>query len=120
MSDKVVGLFYVLGSVFLESTGQIFLKKSANHNLAGRSDVRVLQAARDKWLVTGIVCFLLEFVSWTLALQRLDVSLAYQLSCLTFIAVTLLSRSWLSEHIGRSRWVGLTCIFLGSILVGAS
>lgn len=120
MSDKVIGLFYVLGSILLESAGQIFLKKSADFNLADRSVARVLQAIRDKWFATGIICFVLEFISWTLALQRLDVSLAYQLSCLTFIAVSFFSRYWLSEYLDRSRWIGLICIVMGSILVGTS
>lgn len=120
VSDKVIGLSYILGSILLESAGQLFLKKSADLNFADRPVARVLEAIHDKWLISGIVCFILEFVSWTLALQRLDVSLAYQLSCLTFIAVTFFSRSWLSEQIDRSRWIGLICIFLGSILVGTS
>lgn len=80
----------------------------------------LLAATRDKWLILGIVCFIFEFVSWTFALQRLDVSLAYQLSCLTIITVTVFSRLWLTEQIAGYRWIGLICIFLGSVLVGAS
>ena len=80
----------------------------------------LLAAARDRWLVLGIVCFIFEFISWTFALQRLDVSLAYQLSCLTLITVAVFSRFWLSEHIAGFRLFGLVCICLGSILVGAS
>ena len=121
MNDRVVGLLYVSTSVILESVGQISLKQSAERNSTGRNIARMLlAAARDRWLILGIACFILEFISWTFALQRLDVSLAYQLSCLTIIAITVLSRLWLTEHIAGYRWIGLTCIFLGSILVGTS
>lgn len=108
-------------SVILESVGQVSLKQSAKRSSTGRTIARMLlEAARDRWLILGIVCFILEFVSWTFALQRLDVSLAYQLSCLTLITVTLFSRLLLTEQIAGYRWMGLICIFLGSILVGAS
>jgi multidrug transporter EmrE-like cation transporter len=121
LNDRIVGLLYVSASVILESLGQISLKHSAERNSSGRGVARMLFAAtRDKWLTLGIVCFVFEFGSWTLALQRLDVSLAYQLSCLTVITVTVSSRLWLAEKITGYRWIGLICIFLGSILVGAS
>ena len=120
MNDRIVGLLYVLTSVILESAGQISLKRSAERDSTGRNAPALLAAARDGWLVLGIVCFIFEFISWTFALQRLDVSLAYQLSCLTLITVTVFSRFWLNEHIAGYRWFGLICIFLGSILVGAS
>jgi drug/metabolite transporter (DMT)-like permease len=117
----MIGLTYVLTSVALESAGQISLKRAAERNSAGRNVAgMLLAAARDKWLVMGISCFVLEFISWTLALQRLDVSLAFQLSSLTFIAVAVSSHVWLTEHIAGYRWIGLICIFLGNILVGAS
>lgn len=117
----MIGLAYVLTSVALESAGQISLKHAAERNSAGRNVAQMLlAAARDKWLVTGITCFVLEFISWTLALQRLDVSLAFQLSSLTFIAVAVSSHVWLTEHIAGYRWIGLICIFLGNILVGSS
>jgi drug/metabolite transporter (DMT)-like permease len=117
----MIGLLYVLTSIILESVGQISLKHAAERNSVGRNVARMLlAAARDKWLVAGIGCFILEFISWTLALQRLDVSLAFQLSSLTFIAVAVSSRIWLTEQIAGYRWIGLICIFLGNILVGAS
>jgi multidrug transporter EmrE-like cation transporter len=112
---------YVSSSILLESVGQISLKHAAERNAAGRSVARMLLAAtRDRWLIVGIVCFLFEFVCWTFALQRLDVSLAYQFSCLTIITVAVFSRLWLTEQIAGYRWIGLICIFSGSLLVGAS
>ena len=121
MNDRMIGLLYVLTSIILESVGQISLKHAAERNSAGRNVARMLlAAARDKWLVGGIACFILNFISWTLALQRLDVSLAFQLSSLTFIAVAVSSRIWLTEQIAGYRWIGLMCIFLGNILVGSS
>ncbi len=121
MSGRIIGLSYVLASVVLESGGQLALKRSAELNNFGRDMLPLLRAAvTDAWLMTGVACFLLEFVTWTLALHYLEVSLAYQLSCLAYITVGLSSRLWLSEQLGFSRWVGLFAIFAGSVLVGAS
>jgi drug/metabolite transporter (DMT)-like permease len=121
VNDRMVGLLYVLTSIILESAGQISLKQAAERNSIGRNVAQMLwSAAHDKWLVAGIGCFILEFISWTLALQRLDVSLAFQLSSLTFIAVAVSSHVWLTEHIAGYRWIGLICILLGNILVSSS
>jgi multidrug transporter EmrE-like cation transporter len=120
MNDRLLGLSYILASVVLESVGQVTLKHSANGNPGGVSVIRRLITLHDKFLVVGLTCFLLEFCTWTLALQRLDVGLAYQLGCLSYVGVALLSSVWLSEQMDRYRWIGLAGILSGSILVGTS
>jgi multidrug transporter EmrE-like cation transporter len=97
------------------------LKQSAERHYCHGEFLRLLRRVlSDKWCILGIACFAVEFVLWTLALQRLDVSLAYQLGCLSFVGVALLSRIWLGESISSKRWVGIILILIGSILVGAS
>jgi multidrug transporter EmrE-like cation transporter len=120
MNDRLLGLSYILASVVLESVGQVALKQSADGNPGGLNVIKRLVTLRDKLLAVGIACFLLEFCTWTLALHRLDVSLAYQLGCLSYVGVVLLSSVWLSEQMDRYKWIGLVCILSGSILVSTS
>jgi multidrug transporter EmrE-like cation transporter len=121
MSDRVTGILYILLAVFLESVGHIWLKQAAEGSLVKKSALgMLLKSTRSKKSVMGISCFVLEFGCWTLALQRLDVSLAYQLSCLSFISVAILSRIFLGEQINRKRWAGILLILAGSVMVGVS
>jgi multidrug transporter EmrE-like cation transporter len=121
VSERLLGISFAVVAVLLESMGHLFLKQAAERHFSGANLLRMLRGAyKDKWFVIGITCFVLEFVCWTLALQRLDVSLAYQLGCLSFVGVALLSRLLLREQICVTRWVGITCVLLGSILVGMS
>jgi multidrug transporter EmrE-like cation transporter len=121
VSDRALGISCALVAVLLESVGHLLLKQSAERHCNGNNIFKLLRnACRDQGLLFGITCFLLEFVCWTFVLRFLDVSLAYQLGCLSFIGVALLSRMFLYEQITRRRWIGIVSILLGSIIVGAS
>jgi multidrug transporter EmrE-like cation transporter len=117
----MIGIFYILVAVFFESAGHICLKQAAGSNLIKKNLFElILNAIRDKRTTIGIACFVLEFGCWTLVLQRLEVSLAYQLGCMSFVSVAILSRIFLNEQINRKRWIGILFILAGSVLVGAS
>jgi multidrug transporter EmrE-like cation transporter len=121
VSERLLGISFALVAVLLESMGHLLLKQAAVRHFSGANFLRMLRGAHnDKWFIIGITCFVLELVCWTLALKRLDVSLAYQLGCLSFVGVALLSRLFLGEQIRITRWVGITCVLLGSVLVGIS
>ncbi|HEX8948380.1 MAG TPA: EamA family transporter [Dissulfurispiraceae bacterium] len=121
MNDRLIGLTYVMIAITLESIGHLWLKQSAERNYSGQDILALfVKLIRDKWCVLGVLCFVLEFGIWTFALRKLDVSLAYQMGCLSFIGVVLLSKVRLGEQISGRRWTGIVLILAGSILVGAS
>jgi len=108
MSQTSIGVLLVVICTLLEGVGQVFLKKS------------VLGAVRwYLWISFGIVILFLETLIYTKALQFLDVGVAYAISSLNLISITLMSRCILREKVTRMRWIGVCLIFIGVGLVVA-
>lgn len=108
MTLSAIGILLVILCTIIEGFGQVFLKKSA---MAGGT-VRL-------WLALGVGLLIVEALLYTGALRLLDVSTAYPIGSLSFVAVTVLSRWLLSERITPSRWIGVGLILIGATLVAA-
>ena len=61
----------------------------------------------------------LEAALYTKALLFLDVGVAYAISSLNLISITLMSRCLLREKVTRKRWIGVCLIIIGVGLVVA-
>ena len=108
MTGTTIGIILVIVCAFLEGLGQVFLKKS------------VLTKVRwFMWTSGGVIVLSLEALLYTEALKFLDVSVAFTICSLNLIAITVLSRWLLREHVSRTRWIGVGLIFVGVALVMA-
>ena len=108
MTQTTLGVLLVILCTVIEGFAQIFLKKSS------------LKAVRKRlWTVLGIGFFVLEAMLYTGALQFLDVSTAYPIGSLSFVAVTVLSQWLLHERVTKARWFGVGLIIVGASLVVA-
>jgi drug/metabolite transporter (DMT)-like permease len=58
-----------------------------------------------------------EIFLYTLALHRLDVSVAFPMGSLCFVGVALLSKIFLGESVGTLRWLGVLGILCGTALM---
>ncbi|MBF0425476.1 MAG: EamA family transporter [Magnetococcales bacterium] len=102
----IFGIVLVVFCAAIEGLAQVCLKKSA------------LAAARfSPWLLLGLFLFGLEAVLYSGALRVLEVSVAYPVGALSFVAVILFSRGLLGEGVDRRRWRGVGWILVGCILV---
>jgi drug/metabolite transporter (DMT)-like permease len=68
-------------------------------------------------MVTGLACFLVEAVVFTLALTKLPLSIAFPAGSMAFVFVALLSLLLLKEKVGKRRWFGIAMILCGVALV---
>jgi len=68
---------------------------------------------RVLWIAVGIALFAVRAVVYSAALRVLNVNIAYGLDALGFIAVVVLSKWLLGEHVTPIRWVGVLLILLG-------
>jgi multidrug transporter EmrE-like cation transporter len=107
MSGSSTGLALVVAAVAVESLAQLLLKVGATGGAAclGRP---------APWITLGVGAYCLEVFLYTLALHHLDVSVAFPLGSLCFVGVALLSRVFLGEAVGRTRFAGVALIILGS------
>jgi len=97
-------------STLIEACGQVSLKNAAGVKRERRS--------RQLWLAAGVLCFATEAVVWSFVLRLLEVSVAYPMSSLSFVAVTFLSWLLLREQVSKERWIGVFLIICGTALVG--
>ncbi len=108
MTGTAIGILLVILCALLEGIGQVFLKKS------------VLTRVRwFLWISVGVTMLALEALVYTEALKLLNVSVAFTMMSLNLVAVTLLSRWILREHVERTRWIGVALIFIGAAMVMA-
>jgi len=98
------GIILAVACTAMEGVAQVFLKMAS-------------RGQRKLWTALGLATFVTEAVVYTLALQILDVSVAYPIGALSFVMVTLLSQWWLREKIDRTRWAGVALIIAGAALV---
>ena|SRR5262245_4323292 len=121
MSLRLVGLLCVTMAVLFEALGQLAFKLGATSTHPGGGAVHVLRRLwRKRSVIVGILCFGIEAVLWTIALRLLDVSLAFPAGSLCFVFVLVLSRLWLHEQISYARWIGVSLILVGVVLIGLS
>ncbi len=118
MSSKLIGLMLVLVAVTLESFGHLFMKCGATDSTA--QSISVIKLKKDVWVALGLGLLAIEVGVYTVALHRIDVSIAFPLSSLSFVGIALLSTLFLGESVAEKRWIGIGLIILGSCLLGAS
>jgi drug/metabolite transporter (DMT)-like permease len=114
----------ILISIILGPLGNVFLAK-AMKGVGSVTSARILDlvpiasrvlASGYIWL--GIVCLLGFFVVHMLLLTWADYSYVQPTTSLSYFSITVLSYFVLGEMISPLRWLGVTVICLGVLLVG--
>jgi drug/metabolite transporter (DMT)-like permease len=105
MTPNAIGLPLLLAALTIESFAQLFLKIAATRPVARR------------WIAAGVAAMCVEVALYTAALHFLDVSVAFPIGSLCFVGVALLSKLFLGEAVGRTRWLGIGCILTGAVFV---
>ncbi len=124
MTPSSAGIALVVSAMAAESVAQLFLKVGAAGGSAcltppiraRASGLKVLSRPAP-WIAMGVGAYVLEAILYTLALARLDVSVAFPLGSLCFVGVALLSRVLLGEAVGPVRRAGVALIILGSVFL---
>jgi undecaprenyl phosphate-alpha-L-ara4N flippase subunit ArnE len=108
-------LIFVLVALSAEAFAQAALKRAAG----GKTNLLRMLRSGWPWVAMGIALLLVDGSFWTLALQRLPVSMAFPLQSLGLVAIAVISRVFLRETISSRRWLAISMILAGTILVGA-
>ncbi len=108
--------YLILGVVALASAfGDTFLavgmKRLGPVSFAHPGEL--FSALRTPWVVGGILLLLVFFASYLTALSWADLTFVLPATSLAYVAIALLSRFWLHEHITPARWLGIALITAG-------
>ena len=112
-------------SIAVGIAGQLILKHGMNRH--GRAVLRLKSIFRDiwsiyfnKWVIIGAILYIGALPLWIMALSRIDLSYAYPLVSINFIAITILSRLIFKEKVTRFRWLSVFTILVGVVLLTMS
>lgn len=118
MSQHLLGMLCVIVAIVFEAVGQLCFKQGSEHPAGVHPVSLVRHSWRNKWLIVGTACFLMEVGFWTIALRLLPLSAAFPIGSLCFVIIAMFSRIWLGERVGACRWTGVALILLGVALIG--
>lgn len=108
MTATATGVLLVCVCGVIEGFAQIALKISASAS-----------ARRIAWIAGGVALFMVRAVAYSAALRYLNVNVAYAVDALSFVAVAVLSKWLLGEHVTPIRWLGIALICVGIGLIVA-
>jgi len=112
MNNLFVYGLIIFWNYHLEPFGSLFLKK-------GSKDLHrnIFFIWKNYKLLFGILLFLFSSIFYIWALKYIELSLAYPITSLSYIWVSLLSLKFLGENMNKYKWVGILLIILGVILI---
>jgi drug/metabolite transporter (DMT)-like permease len=110
----------ILASILLGSFGQISLKHGMNKiDVIGIRQIliNVFKVFKNPFIIMGIFFYATSSLMWLFAMTRLDISFMYPLVSLSYLFTTIFAIMFLNEKVKSKRWVGLTLIILGAVLM---
>ncbi len=114
-------------ALLLNASANLMIKfgmHAINVELAGASilaegPVGALKLVLRHWiLLVGLACFALNVVFYSVALQKLQISVAYPIMVTMGFAIIAVVAGWkLGEQLTTTQWAGVAAIMLGVTLV---
>jgi drug/metabolite transporter (DMT)-like permease len=68
-------------------------------------------------VMAAVPIYAASFAGWTIALSRLQLSLAYPALAMTYVFIPLLSWALLHEPVSALQWTGIVVICVGVVMV---
>ena len=117
----VMALPLILTSVALAITGQILMKHGARSLTDTGMGAGFLGAiATNHFVWGGLSCYGLSAVTWLAALAKVDLSFAFPMLSLGFVATALYSWLYFGEHLSVNRIIGISLVVSGVLLIAVS
>lgn len=109
-------LVLLFGTVLCDVAGQTCFKIGVDdrHPSAG-----LLATLGSRWIVAGVLIYVVEFTMWFAALSMAPLSLAFPFMALSYCGVVVASRFVLHERVSPRRWIATAAIAIGVALICA-
>jgi drug/metabolite transporter (DMT)-like permease len=112
-----ITLFVVL--TVLDTTVFV-LDKVASQHAAAVTGGFYLHVVTQPWIWMTFALGPVQLVVWTKILKRIDLSLAYPLTTISYLATMLVSQLYFKESLGIRVWAGAVLIMAGVAVLGGS
>lgn len=118
-------LALILFAVTLNTIAQLLLKRgmiAIGHFEFSFANVIpiALKVLQNPYLLGGMVVYVVSLAAWLLTLSRVQVSVAYPLTSLGYIATAFVGCCYMNESISLTKFIGIAIIILGVFLVTKS
>jgi drug/metabolite transporter (DMT)-like permease len=115
----------ILFTVLTNAAAQIFLKKGmlavGGFSLGYRSiSDFAISTALNRFVLIGLVTFIVSTLSHLIVLSRVDLSYAYPFLSLAYVVVALYAYLVFGENLGATRIAGIALICFGTLIVAHS
>ncbi len=122
MKIYIVAMFF---SLLLSVVGQLLLKKGMNRvghvSLLNTGMLKtVFRMLTNFYVIVGGVVFVASLALWLVVLSKLDISYAYPIVGINYVAIALSSKIFFKEKVSLYRWVSIFVICVGVVLVSIS
>lgn len=117
---KLINLGLIIINVALAVSGQVAIKtgmKQVGYITASNVIPLVLKSLTNIYVLLGLGAYALAAVTWILVLSRVDLSYAYPLLSLGYIAILLIAIFVLKEPVTVARIFGTALIMAGVVLI---
>jgi drug/metabolite transporter (DMT)-like permease len=113
MNTPVSAMAWVTFGAFIGSLGAVGFKAGAK-----RLELNLLSVLRNWQLAAGVAGYLLSSVFFVLGLRRGELSVLFPMVSTGYIWTMLWSKLFFKEPLTRGKYVGLTLILAGCVLLG--
>jgi multidrug transporter EmrE-like cation transporter len=119
-------IILVMICVLAGAAGQICWKQGMSRieKINGMDDLLQLKTVweifTNSYIIIGIILYATSVFLWLGAMSTLDVSFMYPLLSLGYVVTAILASVFINENITLLRWVGITLIVGGCILISRS
>jgi len=117
----VMALPLILTSVCFAVAGQVLMKHGANSlPQTGFGPGFLSAVATNQFVWGGLACYGTSGVTWLMALAKVDLSFAFPMLSLGFVATALYSWAYFGEVMSVNRTLGIALVVAGVFLIAAS
>ncbi len=113
----------IIVSILLGAVGQVLMKWGTLQSAASGTDglwAVVQKYATSLPILAGLSCYALSAFIWIFAIAKVELSYAYPMVALSYIAVVIMSYFFFGEAITPLRLAGLATIIIGVLLIARS
>jgi multidrug transporter EmrE-like cation transporter len=117
------GVPLILTAVLMGAAGQVIMKKGMLiYGEVSAGDVwrQLIPILKVPFVSLGLLCYALSAVLWIAVVSRIDLSLAYPMVSVAYVAVFVASWFLFGERISAVRVAGLVLIVAGVLVISRS
>ncbi|WP_101842825.1 EamA family transporter [Halobacillus sp. Marseille-P3879] len=117
-----MGYAYIFGTIFFTVYGQLILKWKIDQygglpELWKDKVLFLLQLLFNPFILSGFLSAFIASLFWMAAMTKFDISYAYPFMSLSFVLVFLLSVLLFGEPISMKKFMGVSLIVIGIIVM---